>query len=59
MWPWLGLAVGIFCIVRGVADVRERRRLWGAAGIIAGLILILTPIPGGEIRLELPVSGQP
>ncbi len=54
LWPWIGLAVGLFCIVRGIVDVRDRRYLWGGLGIFAGLILLLTPIRTHAVKLDLP-----
>ena len=54
LWPWLGLAAGLFCLVRGVVDVRERRYWWGGLGILAGLILLFTPIPTHAVKFDLP-----
>jgi uncharacterized membrane protein HdeD (DUF308 family) len=58
VFAWIALAVGIFCIVRGVMDLRARRYAWGALGIVAGLTLILMPIPTQAVNFDLPAQGQ-
>jgi hypothetical protein len=45
-----------FCIVRAVFDFRARRYAWGALGLIAGLTLVVTPIPTQAVRFDLPVN---
>lgn len=52
LWPWIGFASGLFCVVRGTADLRARRFAWGAIGIAAGLGLLLSPVPTYGVRLE-------
>jgi hypothetical protein len=58
LWASIVLAVALFCIVRGIVDVRQRRYAWGAVGIIAGLALLLTPIETHAVRLDLPVGSE-
>jgi uncharacterized membrane protein HdeD (DUF308 family) len=58
VFAWIALAVGIFCIVRGVMDLRARRYAWGGLGIVAGLTLILMPIPTQAVKFDLPAQGQ-
>lgn len=53
LWSWIGLAVGLFCIVRGIVDMRDHRYLWGSIGILAGLALIMTPIPTHAVKIDL------
>ena len=52
-FQWAALAVGIFCVVRGVADLRARRYAWGAMGVLAGLVLLLTPITSEVAKFDL------
>ena len=47
------LAAGIFCLVRGVADLRARRYAWGAMGMLAGLVLLLTPLTSEVAKFDL------
>lgn len=39
------LLVAIFCLVRGFADLRERRFAWSLIGFACGGLLLFTPIP--------------
>lgn len=38
-------AVAAYCLVRGLADYRERRFAWSIVGFACAGLLILTPIP--------------
>lgn len=58
LWTWIGLAVGIFCIVRGGFDLRQRRYVWGGLGIIAGLSLMLVPIPSHAVKVDLAAASH-
>jgi uncharacterized membrane protein HdeD (DUF308 family) len=58
VFAWIALAIGIFCIVRGVIDLRARRYAWGALGIVAGLTLILMPIPTQAVKFDLPMQAR-
>ena len=53
LWTWIGLAVGVYCIVRGIVDIRDHRYAWGSIGSLAGFVLILTPIPTHAVKLDL------
>ena len=52
-FQWVVLATGIFCLVRGIADLRARRYVWGALGVLAGLALLLTPIGSEAVKFDL------
>jgi hypothetical protein len=54
LWMWGIAAIGFFCVLRGILDVRERRYVWGAFGIVAGLVLLLTPISTQAVKFDLP-----
>jgi uncharacterized membrane protein HdeD (DUF308 family) len=53
-WTLAVLAVGVYCLARGVVDLRQRRFTWGAIGIVAGLLLWFTPIESRAIKYDLP-----
>jgi hypothetical protein len=53
IWQWAILGVGIFCLARGVTDFVDDRYLWGLLGILAGLFLLLTPIPTEAMKFDL------
>jgi type IV secretory pathway VirB2 component (pilin) len=47
------LAAG-FCLARGAADLRHRRYIWAAVGLLAGAALILTTtIPTHAEKVDL------
>jgi hypothetical protein len=57
LWLWLGGATGAFCVVRGIADLRARRYVWGAIGMLVGLAWLLTPIQTQSVKLDLPAAA--
>lgn len=58
-WPFILLAVAAFCIARAVADLRARRLAWAPAGLVAALLLLLTPIQTHAVKLDLPAEMAP
>ena len=38
-WPLL-LLMAIYAIVRGIADLRAGRRIWGVVGVLLGLAVL-------------------
>jgi hypothetical protein len=52
----VALLVGTFCLVRGIIDVRQRKYVWAALSILAGLALIVTtPIRTHAEKIDLGV----
>jgi hypothetical protein len=58
LWMALGLSAGLFCIARGVMDLRQGRYVWGALGIAVGLALLLTPIQTHPGKYDLPAPTR-
>ena len=59
LWFAVGGAVGLFCIVRGIVDLRQKRLVWGALGILGGLALWTTPIQTHAVKYDiLPAAGR-
>ena len=56
MAPWYiaAAATALFCTIRAVVDLRQRRYAWGAVGLLLGLAVVLTPLPTQSIRVEIP-----
>ncbi|MBB3874262.1 hypothetical protein [Sphingomonas aquatilis] len=48
----------LYCLARGIIDLRARRYGWGLIGVFSAILLFLIPIPTNVIKLDLPVSGQ-
>lgn len=50
----VALLVAVFCFVRGATDLRHRKYVWGALGLLGGLALIgTTPIPTHAEKVDL------
>lgn len=48
-----GLAA-LYCLVRGAWDIRQKRYIWGAIGLLSGVALVLMPIKSHAIKMTLP-----
>jgi hypothetical protein len=42
------------CIARAVIDLREKRYVWAAIGIVVGAAILLTPIQTHAIKMDVP-----
>jgi hypothetical protein len=54
VWAIAVLAVGAYCFVRGIVDLRQRRFVWGALGILNGILIMTVPIQAHAIKYDLP-----
>ena len=52
-WTMAAFAVAFYCIARGIADLRQRKFLWGAAGILCGLAIMSVPIEVRAVKYDL------
>ncbi len=61
IWWLATVLIGCFAIVRGVVDLREKRHVWGALGVVCGLLLVLNaPMPPSRsVVLDLPPPARP
>lgn len=61
MQAWAFVLVGIFCLARAVFDAREKRYAWAAFGFVAGLGVLLmpmpTPLPMEAVKIDMPVAA--
>lgn len=48
----------LYCLARGIIDLRARRYGWGLIGVFSAILLFLIPIPTNVIKVDLPVAGQ-
>jgi hypothetical protein len=55
-WPWLLLLVAVYCAVQIVRDFRKRAYWMAALGLLCLALLLLTPIPGNVVKLDLPIT---
>lgn len=42
----------------GIADLRARRYVWGAVGLVSAGVFLLTPIQTHAVKVDLPVAGR-
>jgi hypothetical protein len=50
----VAFAAAAYCFGRAVVDLREKRYVWGAIGIVAGAAILLTPIQTQAVKVDLP-----
>ncbi|MCI4591036.1 hypothetical protein MOK15_13160 [Sphingobium sp. BYY-5] len=46
---------GLYCLARGVVDLRAKRWVWGVLGLAAGIAIMAAPIPA-QIQVEVPAG---
>ena len=46
---------GLYCLGRGVMDLRAKRWIWGALGLVSGIAIMAAPIPT-QVQVELPAA---
>ena len=50
----LTLVTALFCIARGITDIRQRRFVWGGVGLLIGIVVASSLIASTSIKLDLP-----
>lgn len=48
----------LYCLARGIIDLRARRYGWGLIGMFSAVLLFLIPIPTSAIKVDLLFAGQ-
>lgn len=49
----------LYCLARGIIDLRARRYGWGLIGVFSAVLLLFSiPIPTNAIKVDLPVARQ-
>ncbi|WP_311268887.1 hypothetical protein [Sphingobium sp. WCS2017Hpa-17] len=46
---------GIYCLTRGVMDLRAKRWVWGVLGLVSGVAIMAAPVPT-QVQVTLPAS---
>ena len=54
----IGVATGLFCILRGAVDLWQKRYVWGVLGIAVGLAILATPFQTHAVKYDLPAPSQ-
>jgi hypothetical protein len=56
-WLLASGAAAIYCIVRAIFDLRQKRYMWGVLGLISAAVLLLTPVKTHAVKIDLPRSN--
>ena len=52
-----GLALAaLYCVVRSVFDLRQKRYVWGFLGLLAAAAIVTTPVPTHAVKVVLPYA---
>jgi hypothetical protein len=56
--PWIvaGLAAAIYCLARGIMDLRGGAVTWGIAGIVSAVVILATPTATHVLSIRLPAG---
>ncbi|MFC3440250.1 hypothetical protein ACFOKF_03385 [Sphingobium rhizovicinum] len=46
---------GLYCLGRGVMDLRAKRWIWGALGLVSGIAIMAAPIPT-QVQVTVPAG---
>lgn len=58
LWNFAALGAALFCIARGVIDLRQRKYAWGILGVGSATIFMLTPIQTHAVKINVPTSSS-
>jgi hypothetical protein len=59
--PAWGLALGaagLYCLVRALFDIRDKRYLWAALGLAAAVVIILMPVGKHTATVTVAVPSE-
>ncbi len=51
-----GLAAAIYCLARGIVDLRQGAVAWGVLGIASAVVILSTPSPMHILSIRLPAG---
>ena len=55
LWAFAGIGASIYCIARGIVDIRSRKYIWGVLGLVSAGFILLTPIQTHAVKFDLPM----
>ncbi len=58
LWNWAAVAASIYCIVRGIVDLRQKHFAWGGSRRCYAAVFLLMPIQTHAVKIDLPVAAQ-
>lgn len=56
LWIYATVAVALYCFARGMLDLRNKKMMWGALGVICAVVILVNPIPSRTpaVKINLP-----
>lgn len=48
---------GLYCLVRGVVDLRAKRWIWGVLGLVSGIGILAAPVPT-QVQVTIPTPDN-
>jgi hypothetical protein len=56
--PWVlaGLAAAIYCLARGIMDLRQGAMAWGVLGILSALVILSAPTAIHILSIRVPAG---
>ena len=58
LWTILALSAAVYCLARGIQDIRERRYIWALLGFASAAALLLTPVQTHAVKLDIPAPAS-
>lgn len=53
LWMLALAAAGLYCLARGIVDLRARRYGWALAGLVSAAAILTVPIPSHAVKIDL------
>ena len=57
IWSVAALVACVYCIVRGIVDLRQGKYAWGFAGIASAIVIVTVPLPTQVVKVDLPAAA--
>lgn len=58
LWFEIGaLGAAIYCIARSIADLRAKRFIWGALGLVSAAVFLAAPVQTHAVKIDLPAPS--
>jgi hypothetical protein len=58
VWSVAALAACLYCIVRGVVDLRQKKYVWGVLGIASAAVFMFVRVPSHAVKIDLPIAAE-
>jgi hypothetical protein len=52
------LIAAIYCVARGIADLRAKRFAWGLMGLLSAAVFLFAPIETHAVKIDFPAPAS-